>query len=157
MTTTTVIDHYLTYGTAGEVIHFGEERCSNVEGQSGGAFMDATEALRIVAAGEATFCSVCVPATSATVKAELEAQPVPQPGEEGWWRIWGAMARHIEPGDVVLHNVDGEVQVDLIQDTYLAKNAPLRLGVVVDGERCTFGALTEIVLMRRGTRNTLAR
>jgi hypothetical protein len=93
---------------------------------------------------------------TATAVAEFEAQGVLQPGDEGWWKVWGAGTRHIRPGDIVMHKCDGEVLTEYVTDTFTAKAAPLRVGVVIGGERVTLGALVPIVLLRRGTRNTLA-
>jgi hypothetical protein len=91
-----------------------------------------------------------------TAWAEVEAQGVLKPGEPGWWKVWGATPRHIQPGDLVL-SIEGETfTLNLIEDTYLAKNSPLRVGVVIEGTRMTFGALTEIILLRKGTHNFLA-
>jgi len=64
--------------------------------------------------------------------------------------------RDIRAGDLVLWS-DGEKQeACLVTETYRAKNHPLRWGVVVEGERVTFGALTPIVVLRRGTHHTLS-
>jgi len=87
---------------------------------------------------------------------ELEAQGVLNPGEAGWWKVWGASVADVLPGDLVGSKVDGEVTLDLVEGTFESKAAPLRVGFVVDGKRVTFGALAPIVLFRRGTGGTLA-
>jgi hypothetical protein len=32
----------------------------------------------------------------------LEAQGSLQPGQEGWWKVWGASVRDVQPGDIVM-------------------------------------------------------
>lgn len=90
--------------------------------------------------------------TTADVKAEINRQTVLQPGESGWWRVWGSSPQDMRAGDYVLMP-DDEFYV---QDTYQAKAHPLRYGIVVDGERMTVGALSTVVIFRRGTKNTLS-
>lgn len=34
--------------------------------------------------------------------ARLDAQGVLQPGEQGWWKVWGASARSIRTGDMLM-------------------------------------------------------
>jgi hypothetical protein len=85
------------------------------------------------------------------VRAEIEAQPRLEPGTEGWWKVWGARARDIRPGDYVLTS-DEEF---FVQDVFAAKSIA-RLGIVCDGERSTIGLLCPVVILRRGTRHTLS-
>lgn len=89
--------------------------------------------------------------TTEQVKPLIEAQPILQPGEAGWWRVYGATPRDIRPGDYVMER-DGEY---LVQDTFIAKSVA-RVGIVVDGERITLGLLYPIVLLREGIKNTLS-
>lgn len=95
-------------------------------------------------------------ATSAEAQAAWEAQERLQPGTPGFWKVWGASVHHVRPGDLVLSKVGDEVQVDLVQDLFPAKAAPCRVGFVVDGERVTIGALVPVIVLRWGTKNTLA-
>lgn len=88
--------------------------------------------------------------TTADVRAEIEAQPVLQPGTEGWWKVYGVSGRHIRPGDYVLVG-DDEF---FVQDTYAPLNVA-RHGIVVDGERQTIGTLANVTVLRRGTKSTL--
>jgi hypothetical protein len=90
------------------------------------------------------------------MRAELEAQPRMEPGTEGWWQVWGACVRDIRPGDAVAFAHDGVTEWHYVEDTFVAKNAPIRWGIVEDGERYTLGAFTPIALLRRGTHHTLA-
>lgn len=86
--------------------------------------------------------------------ATIEAQGSLAPGTAGYWKLWGAQPRHIRPGDVVLLAPDAEFE--LVDDTFTAKAAPVRVGLVINGERCTIGALCPVIVLRQGTHNTLA-
>jgi hypothetical protein len=89
--------------------------------------------------------------------AQVEAQGTIAPGTDGWWKVWGATWSHVRAGDLVLTKVDGEATPTLVADLFEAKAAPARVGIVTDDEqRVTFGALCPLVLLRRGTHNTLA-
>lgn len=90
---------------------------------------------------------------TAEAVAAYEAQPVLQPGEPGWWEVWGASPQDIRPGDLVLLKGGDSI---FVQDTFLAKAHPIRVGLISDGEKCTLGVLCPIALIRQGTRNTLA-
>jgi hypothetical protein len=87
---------------------------------------------------------------------ELKAQGKIQPGEEGWWPVWGASPMDIKPGDII--GIYGEKDWTFIRDTFQAKSHPLRVGLVdgKDGMEFTLGVLVRIVLFRRGTHNTLS-
>lgn len=88
---------------------------------------------------------------------QVEDQGTLQPGESGWWKVWGANANHIRPGDLVLAKHGDEVVPTYVAELFPAKAAPMRVGVVTDNdERLTFGVLAPIVLLRQGTHNTLA-
>lgn len=93
---------------------------------------------------------------SAEALAQFEAQDTLQPGEEGWWKVYGATVRNARKGDLILSKVDDEIVPTLVEDTFKAKAYPMRAGIICDGAKCTFGALSAIVLMRRGTHNMLA-
>lgn len=84
----------------------------------------------------------------------LDAQPRLQPGEEGWWKVWGARPHNVRAGDAVV--LDADEGWLYVQETYEPKTAPMRVGWVVDGERMTYGALAPVVVLRRETHNTLA-
>jgi hypothetical protein len=88
------------------------------------------------------------------IQAELEVQGVLQPGQEGWWKVWGANVTHIRTGDVV--HFKGDEGWVFIEDTFEAKAAPIRRGFVSNGERFTMGVLVPVVVLRRGTHNFLA-
>lgn len=100
--------------------------------------------------------ATCLHTTTEEARAAFEAQAKLAPGTDGFWKVWGAQPRHIRPGDLLVTLDEGNLDYALIQETYLAKAAPLRLGFIADGERFTIGALTPISLLRWGTHNTLA-
>jgi len=92
--------------------------------------------------------------TTSEVRVEVEAQGPIKKGTQGWWPVWGSSPQDIEPGDYVLVAGGDEFYV---QDTYRAKAAPMRVGVVVDGEAQTIGAMCRITILRPGTKSTLSR
>lgn len=89
--------------------------------------------------------------------AEFEAQQALEPGQCGWWKVWGARPVNIRPGDIVICKAEeGGTETMYVEDTYASKAAPMRIGIVVEGEEFTLGAFQPIVLVRRGIHNTLA-
>jgi hypothetical protein len=91
--------------------------------------------------------------TTAQAMASFESQGKLLPGTGGWWRVYGATPKDIRKGDLVLSQGN---YADLILDTFEAKAAPLRFGFVSDDGRFTIGALASVIVLRLGTRNTLA-
>lgn len=86
--------------------------------------------------------------------AQAQGQGTLQPGEQGWWRVWGANITHVRAGDILLAKGDAPT---LIAERFEAKAAPLRQGFVsAEGERFTMGAMARIEILRPGTHNTLA-
>jgi hypothetical protein len=93
--------------------------------------------------------------STATVRAAIEAQPVLHPGDEGWWRVYGARPRDIRPGDFVMtpDDLDGFLVDDVfVNDAWRG----IRTGIVVDGERQSIGTYCPIVLLRQASRAALA-
>lgn len=89
--------------------------------------------------------------------AEFLCQSTLQPGEEGWWRVWGASARDIRAGDIVCTKDSSDYpDVAFVEETFTARSHPIRVGIVVEGQRQTLGALVPILLVRKGTHNTLS-
>lgn len=81
-----------------------------------------------------------------------------QPGEAGYWQVWGATVHHVQPGDLMMsRNDDGSINVDYVEDVYTPKNHPLRWGFIVAGKKVTLGAFTPITVMRPSTHNLLAK
>lgn len=90
---------------------------------------------------------------------EFEAQDRLQPGQAGWWKVWGARVSDIRIGDIVMckNGSDGSVMTDYVAGTFTSKAAPLRRGFFDhDGEIFTIGVMAPVVLVRFGTHNTLA-
>ena len=78
------------------------------------------------------------------------------PGTTGWWKLWGASVRDIRTGDLVLVKAGEAQEVILVDGTFTAKAAPLRLGFRAGGEEFTLGALNPVVVLRHGTGHKLA-
>jgi hypothetical protein len=88
-------------------------------------------------------------------RAAIKAQQRIQPGTDGWWKVYGARVADIRPGDYVFTRDD--LDGFLVEDTYTNEGwRGFRAGIVVDGERMSIGTLCPIVLLRRGTKGTLA-
>lgn len=87
--------------------------------------------------------------------AQLNAESRLQPGDEGWWQVWGSSVGDICPGDIVLTRNGEDYEALFIEDRFEAKSVA-RLGIIVGGQQQTLGRLTGIVLMRRGTKHTLS-
>lgn len=90
--------------------------------------------------------------TTAEVRAEIEAQGVLQPGEPGWWEVWGASPQDVRTGDYLLFG-DGEEMY--IQYAERASNG-WQVRYQRDGEWYRMGLGCRLVLLRRGTRHTLS-
>jgi hypothetical protein len=88
---------------------------------------------------------------------EFENQPVLAPGEVGWRKVWGANVSHIRAGDIVLTRSGDAVETSYVADTFESKSAPMRRGFVDGGgKRFTLGAMNAVIVVRKGTHNTLA-
>jgi len=86
---------------------------------------------------------------------EVKAQGILKPGDYGWWKVWGAQPKDIQPGDVVM--VKGDEDWTEITGLFLSNAHPVRLGFWGEGgNRFTIGALCPVVVLRRGTHNMLA-
>lgn len=101
----------------------------------------------------AEYCSKAVTFSTHAAReawSAYESQGLTQPGTNGWWKVWGARVVDIRPGDMVLslNEALNEYEVDIIEDLYLAKNAPLYYGVIINGQRVIFGALSHVIVLR---------
>ena len=88
-------------------------------------------------------------------KAQMESETRLQPGEEGWWRLWGARTYHIKVGDVIV-TLD---QPNLLFDEVVElEDKPTHVRYKnQDGNWWTMGhGNTKWLLYRKGTKNTLA-
>lgn len=81
---------------------------------------------------------------------EIEAQGTLEPGQDGWWRVWGASILDVKAGDVVIdtegayevHEVTGRTLTQVVLQTS-------------EGEICV-GMMARINVVRKTTHNTLA-
>lgn len=93
--------------------------------------------------------------TSAQAWEQAREQGTLQPGEQGWWKVWGASVKDVQAGDILLEK--GWQEPTLIHDTFKAKADPIRKGFVsAEGKTFTLGVLVDVVVLRQGTKNTLA-
>ncbi len=88
-----------------------------------------------------------------------------QPGEKGWWKIWGACIQDVRPGDRIFWKAkDGdsirEMFVDLIEENLVTRTfTQVRACTQIMVEGCeiwTLGYGVPVVVFRWGTKNTLA-
>ena len=86
----------------------------------------------------------------------LDAQGVLQPGEKGFWKVWGARIYNIRAGDLLMFKGrDGttqECQVESVDHTEIVCPKV----VATDGREFRLGALMPIILLRQETHNILA-
>lgn len=88
----------------------------------------------------------------------LEAQPALEPGDEGYWKVWGASYRDIRPGDIIACksglDPEGEVHTYEVADT---KEWLPGVGIVTpEGKEIGIGGLQPLVVFRWNDRNMLA-
>ena len=93
----------------------------------------------------------------------LDAQGTLQPGTEGWWQVWGARAQDIRPGDMVMMTytdapepIEFQVQEPAPRGDNDLRDVVRPRFLATDGTHHHIGALQKIVVLRRGTRHTLA-
>lgn len=104
----------------------------------------------------------------------INSQPALQPGQDGYWRVWGASVRDVQAGDIVLLKyADGEAceyEVDAYaprgNDHDTVTQAFRGVGNLndqirprfraTDGELFTIGALQPMALIRKSTHNILS-
>lgn len=98
----------------------------------------------------------------------LEDQGALEPGQDGYWKVFGAMAYDVQQGDLVMvgwkDRETGETGVDQYQVAALAprEDQPFMDQVrprfrSPSGEFFTIGALQPIQLVRWGTHHVLAK
>lgn len=114
----------------------------------------------------------------------INSQPALQPGQDGYWRVWGASVRDVQAGDIVLLKyADGEA-CEYEVDAYAPREARVIDGRpntahddmmarghtggglsydqlrprfrATDGELFTIGALQPMALIRKSTHNILS-
>jgi hypothetical protein len=112
------------------------------------------------------------PGPVSPVSALIDAQGILQPGEPGYWQIWGANITHAEEGDLLLVRwEDKETPPNVTIGEYIIASIdpdPPWCPVITaasttdppyppNGERFRVGMGQRITLLRQGTHNTLAR
>jgi hypothetical protein len=85
-----------------------------------------------------------------------------QPGQEGFWKIWGASARDVEAGDLIMVRWEAKDGSHELKEHALQARLPEGDGIAPkfqaeSGEIFRLGMLQKIVLLRWGTGNTLSR
>jgi hypothetical protein len=89
----------------------------------------------------------------------LDAQGVLQPGEEGFWQVWGASIRDVCVGDLIMvkwSNPD-RTTAEITEHEVAEVRRDIPLGVTdTEGNRFRIGALQQFRLFRKGTHNTLS-
>ena len=81
-----------------------------------------------------------------------------QPGTPGYWQVWGASARDVRVGDLVIarwENEDGTHSLEEYEIAEVTHGFPTRC-VATDGRKFWLGALQRLAVLRQGTHNTLS-
>jgi len=96
------------------------------------------------------------------VEAALNAQGILQPGQPGYWKVWGAQASDIRPGDLVMVKYEDTG----IREYEVAELAPRGGSNLLDvvrprflstaGDLFTVGALQPVEVLRKDIQNRLA-
>lgn len=87
------------------------------------------------------------------------AQGPLQPGDEGFWQVWGARAQDILPGDVLMvrwEHDDGSHEIGEYEVIEVAPWGAVGITVTTTTGTIHVGHLQRIALVRWGTHNTLA-
>lgn len=101
-----------------------------------------------------------IPTRSPNVR-DYEAQGVLQPGDEGWWQLWGARPMHLQAGDLFCWkpgdgsgSVSPWLEVDRCEPTMFG----MKVWTVneVDQRPWSIGDWCIVAVVRRGTHNMLA-
>jgi hypothetical protein len=101
------------------------------------------------------------------VTARRDDQGALQPSMPGYWKVWGATARDIRPGDLVMSGWKDRDNPDVIHHAeyevaeMASFDAPtmntIRVGfITTSGTFASVGMLQPMALFRRGTHNTLS-
>lgn len=96
--------------------------------------------------------------STASAAAHFALQGTLEPGQEGFWKVYGAKVNNIREGDLILtQGEEGEATFTYIKGTFTAKAAPMRKGLIDDkGEQFTLGALLPVIVLRWDKHNLLA-
>jgi hypothetical protein len=85
-----------------------------------------------------------------------------QPGQEGYWKIWGASSRDVVAGDLVIARWEQEDGSHVLAEYAIQEKLDNGNGfaprfLAESGESFRLGALQRIVVLRWGTGNTLSK
>jgi hypothetical protein len=89
-------------------------------------------------------------------RTQMESDTRLQPGQEGWWRVWGAKTWDVKVGDIIVTSEEEGLVFDEVTELSIE---PTRLKYVnQDGKTWTIGHASRQnwFLYRKGTHNTLA-
>jgi hypothetical protein len=94
----------------------------------------------------------------------LDAQGRMEPGDEGWWKVWGASMQDVRQGDLIMAGLrkdDGtkEVVEHFVREVVYEggiKDAIWLNFIDLHGEKRGIGMLCPVAIVRRGTHNILS-
>jgi hypothetical protein len=98
--------------------------------------------------------------TSTPVTEALNGQGTLRPGQEGWWKVYGAQASDVQAGDLIMVKPrDAEITEHAI--TRIVPEDGMRGAMFLRfidaaGEDLRIGRLCPVIVLRKGTQNTLA-
>src|ERR1035437_8403206 len=97
--------------------------------------------------------------TGTPITDALDAQDI-QPGDEGWWPVWGACVNDIREGDMIMLKPKGEeitehVITRIASESGMAEAVWLRF-IDADGDDIRIGRMGAVAVIRKGIHNTLA-
>ena len=91
------------------------------------------------------------------VTEKLESQGVLAPGEQGYWKVWGARAGHIRTGDLAMFRWADADEPDEIEIAEVLDRDPCAPKFrCTDGRVLRIGGLMPVIVLRHGDHNTLA-
>jgi hypothetical protein len=99
---------------------------------------------------------------NATLRAALKAQDEAgelQPGQAGWWRIWGSSVKDIRVGDAFAwRQPERDGKPAYTSDWHYAQEVEGSFPkfITCDGERFSLGLLTAVEVFRQDTHNILS-
>jgi hypothetical protein len=100
------------------------------------------------------------PRSLGIVMRTLDVQGAMQPGTEGYWQVWGAVAADLQKGDLFIAKFpDGEVLQDQVNEIVHEDNLfdyTRKRYINQDGQDRAVGLLVRVWVFRRGTHHILS-